>query len=351
MTHTSSVSFATRLQELKKAFIEGQSQSVCETELSSGWAFLKCLEADLESQFSIEVRRGFWGVYCQYEDALQTARDGQFRQAEKEFCGLTKYVQTASALSDCARRLAAAFIAAGEAYVQHKLQNDAAACRLLCRASALDDDLIGTGLSVMNVHSLQVAHNRLRILLRRGERANAIRLAGFLIDRTEELARAVPSTSHRPWGDQGATAPTDFSSYYFDKVCAEISLALLGQGADVARLFQRFAQHVDAQDRAPAGFGRRGHEWLRCKTILLRGETDEFLSAAVDPLSAGRQELPALWLATVSDAAHACTLLGPEGRQLAEWMRTESHRLNGQRRIRPHKIAAKSQPSSLDCAG
>lgn len=314
---------------LASAFETGLHTPAAPTPASVGWEFLCALQAGLNTRLSPADQEYFWEMYQRVGDAFEAARRDQLEQARRGFDSVGNDMCCAPA-SCAARRLVQAFLLAARAYLDYRLGQYDLAERQVRHASLIDDRIVGElDLDIMSAHRVQLAHNLLRVSLRRGNAEDAIELAGAFLDYLElgvECAfsdLACPPARLRNVGE-------GLSSYWFDRFCGDVAVAAAGRMKPHTDLvLERLAPHAERQSCAEGAFASQAHGWLACVSVLARGDIDQFTETAAPALRAGRQAEPALWFATVAESARVCRTFGPEGARIANSMATQCASLPG----------------------
>ncbi|MEM5584758.1 hypothetical protein WNZ15_20010 [Roseibium sp. AS2] len=231
-----------------------------------------------------------------HKDTLQAARSDDLAKAQRLSREIWK-VARSRALSPLACMLMDVFLPPADAYLAYRLGDYEGARALLLKISALDETLVGAhGLPLLSVHRLQLCHNLMRVHTRLSENGAAARLGAMLLDYIEfRIDPVAPElVSRREVLD---CASTPVLSFYFDKICGEIAVALAQEPADsAAGLFRLIRAHGSC---GVSEFAPFAHKWIGLKEKALRGELAGFRAAVIPLLRGGRSTEPLLWYAAI----------------------------------------------------
>jgi hypothetical protein len=305
------------LERLQRAFLDGRHRPPSNAYSAAGRVFATHFRNEVSNHVSAKEFAAIETFWQRQGQALAAARRMELDQSCRAFR------ETRSALEQSGLSIKGAFLVQtlldpAEAYL-HYQQNDYRCARQLVLSGVsinrrLTDEF---GVGILSAQRMQLFHNLLRIATREGRRDDTIRLAAIYLNYLEHDCAPLPDDI--AWAEINRDFPDSIVQFYFDQVCGEAALALIGD--EDPRSFARIASHL-AQACSPT-FAPHGHLWMAVTQHRFQGQIDEYLNGACSLLEPGKTAEPSIWLGTVFDVAAVCRKAGPPGQELAAFIYRE----------------------------
>lgn len=307
--------------ELMLAFESTFGRPQSRTYASSGRQFKDLFWSQVERQLPpIEVEFISW---CEKHRsaALVAAKSGQEALAREEFRAIHARLSGAN-IGEEATWIIHAFLEAAEAYLIFRDGDSESAKDLVLHAARIDAELDQKyGYQILAGHQLQLAHNLLRVEIRRNNYSEAFRLGATLLEWLEYGAVELTSTcTVFHWREESLrSVPHTMRATFFNQVCGDLALFFVRPfRSNSPGLIAHLSAHATRATCMKSGYAVQAHGWLRLKWLAVQGATDEFLRTAASTIAIGRSTEPNLWLASVLETAWVCDGLGPAGHEASE---------------------------------
>ena len=240
-------------------------------------------------------------------NGLRTARAGRTAEAEQFFAEAWKIIRCGK-LSTEASLVCVSFQEAAEAYLDYREGAFERAEARIRQALTIDEVLEKHGYRILHLHRVQLLHNLVRILAKRGHNAEAVILASHVLSYLEMGSETPPIRG--TWGHPlVAAVPSHLVASMFVQVTGEIALILAQSDTESNRgLFASVTPHAQLQATENCFRHPRAHDWFQVKHALLY-DVGTFLTRVSDFFVAGRKSAPLLWYAAVIDLFGVCQQL------------------------------------------
>jgi hypothetical protein len=300
------------LDRVQKAFFQGRYRAPSNAYAAPGLVFASRFKDEVANKLSVAEFRIVEGFWDRQARALSAAKRFELDQSHHQFQEARSALRQ-SDMSEQGQLLVLTLLDPAAAYYHYQRGDYARARRLVLDGVSANRRLTEVyGVGILSAQRMQLCHNILRITTREEKREETVRLAAAYLNYLEYHTAPLPEAI--AWADIVRDFPDEIIPFYFDQVCGEAALALLG--TDDTRLFGELAGHANWPGCLTT-FAPHGHSWIATAQCKYRGQTEEYLHRACGLLEVGRTGEPSLWLATVFDVAAVCRSLGAPGRALA----------------------------------
>lgn len=243
----------------------------------------------------LAARRGFLAAR---DGELALAREN-FLSARKSWWGLEE--------SFCRIRLEG-IIEAYEAYLEYRLSDRCQARGRLERA--LDSSLLletRYGLTLFELHRMQLGHNLARVDWRLGFHEEAFALAGALVGYLQGRRRTLPF--HHDWdADRMRSCPAYLRQVMVVQIAGEAIGHLVARPASACwEIFLAEAMIDDDESGSRFFADPRLWRWLRARKARLEGDRRRYLETLEEILPAGPRGLGTLYYSILVDFADFCS--------------------------------------------
>lgn len=229
------------------------------------------------------------------------------------------------------------------AYVDYRLGDwESAAGRLGCAMDA-SLELEEAGLPVMQMHRIQQGHNLLRMDLRRGQRADAVRLAGLLAAYLEQRLDGLPF--HRGWRPRSLRAvPRSLLRLMIHQVVSETCVAIV-TGKTPAREWRILIDASRLHGDPSLAVHPQVQHALRLQAARSQNDPEAYLRGLDRLFCLGIRDCHQLWYAVLADLVEFLSELETRGSQRVRdlILRDSSHWKGVPRQLRGH-FAALREP-------
>ena len=294
------------------AYRHGKNEALRIGAAASGREFDRLLEEAIASRVPVTERLMLRVSSLARVRALHAARAGQLEVCEQALAESTDILRSAE-LSLFGRLVATSFHEAVSAYLAYRRGDYEGARQHVAAALGLDAVLIEThGVTVLDLHRLQLGHNLVRTDARAGESLRAMQTSASLLSAMEDSTEEGPLP---PVRSPGFTAlPPELLRAMFIQIASEPALILAGRDrGEAARLFAPLAEHAAGKATRGCGDHALAHRYLRAKAAFLDGAGEAFFEQVAALLGGGPGEAPLLWRAAARDLHDACVARGEPG--------------------------------------
>lgn len=239
------------------------------------------------------------------------------------------------------RTMAVAFMEGNAAYLDHRLGRPDEARAKVCRA--LDADLVlelDFGLTMYEMHRIQLGHNLARIDFKLGRASDALRLCGQILAYLEGLRRELPY--HHDWlPARLVSIPRSLVRAMFVQVAGETIQYLVSRPN--AESWSTFLEQVLPTNGAGGRslYSPRLWRWLQARKARRDGDLDTYLSTLEEVLFEGPKELATLFYAILVDFVETCASVeSANARRIHEVLVKDSMKWKGLPPVYAERLAA-----------
>lgn len=239
------------------------------------------------------------------------------------------------------RTMAVAFMEGNAAYLDHCLgQPDEARAKI---RRGLDADLaleLDFGLTMYEMHRIQLGHNLARIDFKLGRPLDALRLCGQILAYLEGHRRDLPY--HHDWlAAKLASIPRSLVRAMFAQVADEAIRCLVSHPN--AESWSTFLEQALPPGAAGSGsvFSPRLRRWLQARRARRDGDLDTYLATLEEVLFDGPKELATMFYAILVDFVETCASVeSANARKIHEVLVKDSAKWKGLPPVYAERLAA-----------
>lgn len=329
-TEPSDASMSAALQAILESYAVGVQKPMRRNTALAGDTFIDQLYIMMDKQISFQeqslIRQGF----ILRDQALRAAQNGDLSESILFFQANESFLQR-QVLSKEGRLFIQSYYHAGIAYLEYRQNNFDRALEHI-QSSLTCDFILETefGYAIQHLHRLQLIHNMMRIEKRCGHLNEALNLGYQLLNYLERKIPTLSLPGSISWQSGQLVAFTpDLLSSLFIQITLELALLFVENTAlCTPEAVIGICNHI--QNSKGCTLSPQSHSWLEIKNELIQGNCLTFLHKAADYLAQGRQDVPWLWYAILTDVTIFCSTLNlPEAYAIQQRISKELFAMKG----------------------